>query len=112
MENLINKIKANLVSKIQSIRITRFTNSLIVNGKGMIKSITIHGRFPSYGRAEGIVIIIDDGTSLTITTTEVFTTSYQDFYHFTLNEVISFDKRFEIKTTGDNISGFATYTIE
>lgn len=114
MENLINKIKANLVSKIQNIKITRFTNSLIVNGKGVVKSITVHSHHSSYNYdTNDFMIIIDDGVPLTIKTDELYTTStYQGDNHFTLNEAIPFDKKFEIKVNNQNAHGFATYTIE
>ena len=114
MENLINKIKANLVSKIQNIRITRFTNSLIVNGKGVVKSITVHSRHSTYNNdTNDFMIIIDDDVSLVIKTDEIATTyTYQGENHFTLNEAIPFDKKFEIKVNNQNAHGFATYTIE
>lgn len=113
MENLINKIKANLVSKIQNIRITRFTNSLIVNGKGVVKSITVHSRHSPYNNDTNDFMIIIDEVPLTIKTDELYTTStYQGENHFTLNEAIPFDKKFEIKVNNQNAHGFATYTIE
>lgn len=114
MENLINKIKANLVSKIQNIRITRFTNSLIVNGKGVVKSITVHSRHSTYNNdTNDFMIIIDDDVPLVIKTDEIATTyTYQGENHFTLNEAIPFDKKFEIKVNNQNAHGFATYTIE
>lgn len=113
MENLINKIKANLVSKIQNIRITRFTNSLIVNGKGVVKSITVHSRHSPYNNDTNDFMIIIDEVPLIIKTDELYTTStYQGENHFTLNEVIPFDKKFEIKVNNQNAHGFATYTIE
>lgn len=112
MENLINKIKA--VSKIQNIKITRFTNSLIVNGKGMVKSITVHSRHSTYNNdTNDFMIIIDDEVPLVIKTDEIVTTNtYQGENHFTLNEAIPFDKRFEIKVNNQYAYGFATYTIE
>ena len=113
MENLINKIKANLVSKIQNIRITRFTNSLIVNGKGVVKSITVHSRHSPYNNDTNDFMIIIDEVPLIIKTDELYTTStYQGENHFTLNEVIPFDKKFEIKVNNQNAHGFATYIIE
>lgn len=113
MENLINKIKANLVSKIQNIRITRFTNSLIVNGKGVVKSITVHSRHSPYNNDTNDFMIIIDEVPLTIKTDELYTTgTYQGENHFTLNEAIPFDKKFEIKVNNQNAHGFATYTIE
>lgn len=113
MENLINKIKANLVSKIQNIRITRFTNSLIVNGKGVVKSITVHSRHSPYNNDTNDFMIIIDDVPLVIKTDELYTTStYQGENHFTLNEAIPFDKKFEIKVNNQNAHGFATYTIE
>ena len=114
MENLINKIKANLVSKIQNIRITRFTNSLIVNGKGVVKSITVHSRHSTYNNdTNDFMIIIDDDVPLVIKTDEIATTNtYQGENHFTLNESISFDKKFEININNQLAHGFATYTIE
>lgn len=113
MENLINKIKANLVSKIQNIRITRFTNSLIVNGKGMVKSITVHSQHSPYNNDTNDFMIIIDDVPLVIKTDEIATTNtYQGENHFTLNEAIPFDKRFEIKVNNQYAYGFATYTIE
>lgn len=114
MENLINKIKANLVSKIQNIRITRFTNSLIVKGKGVVKSITVHSRHSTYNNdTNDFMIIIDDDVPLVIKTDEIATTyTYQGENHFTLNEAIPFDKKFEIKVNNQNAHGFATYIIE
>lgn len=114
MEGLINQIKKNLVSKIQNIRITKFTNSLIVDGKGTIKSITVHSRYyPHNSDTNNFTIIIDDEPPLVIKINEVYTTNtYQGDNHFTLNEPMSFDKRFEIKINNQNASCFVTYTIE
>ena len=114
MEGFVHKIKAFFVSKIQNIRITWFTNSLIVNGKGVVKSITVHSRYYPYNSdTNNFMIIIDDETPLVIKINEVYTTNtYQGDNHFTLNEPMSFDKRFEIKINNQNASCFVTYTIE
>lgn len=114
MENLITKIKKGLVSKIQNIRITRFTKSLIVNGKGVIKSVTVHSRYATYNNENNdLMIIIDDEALLIIKTNELYTTNtYQGENHFTLNESISFDKKLEININNQLAHGFATYTIE
>ena len=111
MEGLFNQLKKCLVSKIQNIRITRFTNSLIVNGKGVIKSITVHSRYSSYNNETNNFMIIIDETPLEIN--ELYTTNtYQGDSHFTLNEAIPFDKRFEIKAKNQYTQGFVTYIIE
>ena len=113
MEGLINKLKKYFVSKIQNIRITGFTTSLIVNGKGMIKSITYH--IQSIDASDELIIIIDDEPPLVIKLPGIYTDyTYQGLYHFVLNETISFDKKFEIKTKvrSGYTNGFATYTIE
>lgn len=113
MKGLYNQLKEYLVSKIQNIRITNFTNSLIVNGKGVIKNITYH--IGSLDTNDELMIIIDDETPLVIKLTSIYTDySYQSYYHLTLNETIPFDKKFEIKvkTRYGNSFGFATYTIE
>lgn len=110
MENLITKIKKNLVSKIQSIRITKFNNLLTVNGKGVIKSITGHIGVP-YG--DDFIIIIDDNTPLIVQINEIYTSmTASGVCIFTLNEAISFDKRFEIKCNHNMVWGSVTYTIE
>lgn len=113
MEGLINKLKKYFVSKIQNIRITPFNTSLIVNGKGMVKSITLHSLYLE--ASDELIIIIDDETPLVIKVAMTYTTyTYQSYYHFTLNETIPFDKKFEIKikSRSQYLSGFATYTIE
>lgn len=114
MENLINKIKSTLASKIQNIRITKFTNSLVVNGKGVVKSITLHSRYSPYNNDDNtLMIIIDDEASLIIKINEIYTDmTYQGDTHFTLNEAIPFDKRFKIKVSNSFAQGFTIYTIE
>lgn len=113
MEGLIKQIKKYLVSKIQDIRITSFTNSLIVNGKGMVKSITCH--MGSLDANDELMIIIDDELPFAIKLASIYTDyTYQSYYHLTLNETIPFGKKFEIKlkSRSYNAFGFATYTIE
>ena len=113
MEGLINRIKKSLSSKIQNFKITSFTNSLIVNGKGMIKSITYHIQYVDAN--DEFIIIIDDESPLVIKLPGIYTDyTYQGMYHFLLNETISFDKKFEIKTKirSGYANGFATYTLE
>lgn len=113
MEGFIKQIKKHLVSKIQDIRITNFTKSLIVNGKGKIKNITYHSR--GLEANDEFMIIIDDEPPLVIKLASTYTDyTYQDSYHFVLNETIPFDKKFEIKLTGNAYytHGFATYTLE
>lgn len=110
MDGLINKLKKGLVSKIQNIRITKFNSSLTVNGKGVIKSITGHMGAP-YG--DELIIIIDNESPLTIKINEVYTfMTSSGVCIFTLNEAISFDKRFEIKCNNNIVWGSVTYTTE
>ena len=110
MDGLINKLKKALVSKIQNIRITKFSGSLTVNGKGMIKSITGHIASP-YG--DDFIIIIDDESPLVIKINEIYTSiTSSGVCIFTLNEAIPFDKRFEIKSNYSQVWGSVTYIIE
>ena len=110
MEGLINKLKKCLVSKIQNIRVASFSGSLSVNGKGLIKSITGHIS-PPYG--DDLMIIIDDEQPLIIKINEVYTSmTSTGICLFTLNEVMPFDKRFEIKSNHKLVFGSVTYTTE
>ena len=110
MEGLINKLKKHLVSKIQDIRITKFNNSLTVNGKGVVKSITGHINAP-YG--DDLIIIVDDSEPLVVQINEIYTSmTSSGVCIFTLNEAISFDKRFEIKSNRNMVWGSVTYTTE
>lgn len=113
MEGLINKLKKHLVSKIQNIKITNFAKSLIVKGKGVVKSITVHSLYLEAN--DELMIIIDDESPLAIKLSQISTSNtYQGSNHLTLNEAIQFDKKFEIKieTRSQYIYGFVTYTIE
>ena len=110
MEGLIKQIKKNLVRNIKNIRITKFNNLLTVNGKGVIKSITGHIGAP-YG--DDLIIIVDDRAPLTVKINEIYTSmTSSGVCIFTLNEAISFDKRFEIKCNSNMVWGSVTYTIE
>lgn len=110
MEGLIKQIKKHLVSNIKNIKITKFSNSLTVTGKGVIKSITGHISAP-YG--DNFIIIIDDEAPLALQINEIYTSmTSSGVCVFTLNEAISFDKRFEIKCYRNMVWGSVTYTTE
>lgn len=110
MEGLIKQLKKHLVSKIQNMKITKFSGSLTVNGKGVIKSITGHISAP-YG--DDFIIIIDDNTPLIVQINEIYTSmTSSGVCIFTLNEAISFDKRFEIKCNHNMVWGSVTYITE
>ena len=86
MEGLIKQIKKHLVSNIKNIRITKFNN---------------------------LIIIVDDSAPLTVKINEIYTSmTSSGVCIFTLNEDISFDKRFEIKCNSNMVWGSVTYTIE
>lgn len=109
MESLINKFKMILMNKIQNIRITPFNYSLVVTGKGVIKNIRVH---LSTGENDYLIIIVDDGIPLTLHINEVYSMIYGNTYVYTLNEAISFDKKFEIKCNYNKIVGSVTYITE
>lgn len=110
MEGLIKQLKKHLVSKIQNMKITKFSGSLTVNGKGMIKSVTGHIASP-YG--DDFIIIIDGESPLVIKINEIYTSmTSSGVCIFTLNETIPFDKRFEIKSNHSQVWGSVTYITE
>ena len=108
MESLINKFKMILMNKIQNIRITPFSYSLVVTGKGVIKNIRA---YLSISENDYLIIIVDDGIPLTLHINEV-SMIYGNTYVYTLNEAISFDKKFEIKCNYNKIVGSVTYITE